>query len=126
MVAAELDLAFSYTVPSRMRGAQVLFPVRYDFPPSLGPLVKAKRVAVLNDVINAGSAVRGTLEAVRNAGGDPVLVASLAVLGDAAQGLADEHRVPLETLERVPNAIWRPEECPLCRAGKPLTRAEGA
>jgi orotate phosphoribosyltransferase len=125
MVAEDLGLPFCYTVSRRTGDDGHLFPTRYELPPALGSLVTGERVAVVNDIINAGSAVRGSLEAVRNAGGTPVLAASLAVLGVAAQRLAEEHGVALEALEQVPNAIWRPAECPLCRAGEPLSRIGG-
>jgi orotate phosphoribosyltransferase len=119
MVAEELGLPLSYSVPSREQGPVGLFPVRYDIPSAQRSLVEAKRVAVVNDVINAGAAVRGTFEAIRSLGGTPTLLASLAVLGTAAQRFADEQRVALETLEVVPNTIWPPAECPMCAADQP-------
>jgi orotate phosphoribosyltransferase len=124
MVAEELGLPLTYTVPSRAEGSGGLFPVRYEIPSAQRPLVTSKRVAVVNDVINAGSAVRGTFAAIRSLGGKPMLLASLAVLGTAAKRFADEQQVALETLELVPNTIWPPAECPLCAAGRALSEVE--
>jgi orotate phosphoribosyltransferase len=80
----------------------------------------------VNDVIGAGSAVRGTLEDVRACGGEPVVLASLAVLGSAAQELAERQHLVLEALTMVPNTIWEPAACPLCARGVPLADPEGA
>jgi hypothetical protein len=41
--------------------------VKYRIPPALRSQVRGKRVAIVNDVINAGSAVRGTFLDLRNA-----------------------------------------------------------
>jgi len=49
------------------------------------------------------------------------IAATLAVLGDAADRLAASAGVPLEALERVPNELWTPADCPRCARGMPLT-----
>jgi orotate phosphoribosyltransferase len=121
-VAGVLDVPFAYTEgkPSRAGG---LFPVPYVLPPALQPRLKGRRVAIINDVINAGSAVRGTLAALLDCGARPVVIATLAVLGESAGRLAAEAKVPLETLAALPNEIWEPAECPLCARGVPLDGA---
>lgn len=121
MAAERLALPFTYAEPWR-RGGEGLFPVGYRLPPALRPLVNGRRVAIVNDVINAGSAVRGTLADLRACGAQPAVIATLAVLGDSARRLADENGLPLETLCELPNRIWRPDECALCAQGLPLTQ----
>lgn len=121
MVAAKLDVPFTYSAPTTPREAAGLFPVRYVVPGALRSHLKGRRVAVVNDVINAGSAVGGTIADLRACRAEPVAIATLAVLGESADRLAADCGVALETLVRVPNDIWTPSECPLCAQGTPLT-----
>ncbi len=123
-VAERLGLPFVYSQPERRPGASGLFPVSYRLPGPLRARVRGRRVLVVNDVINAGSAVRGTLEDLRACGAEPLALGTLVVLGTAAARLAQEQGLALETLEQVPNRLWTPGECPLCRDGLPLTGGE--
>ena len=90
----------------------------YGLPPALRDLAKGKRVAVVNDVINAGSAIRGTLEQFQE--GDLEGVGSLLTLGPVAEELTQKHELELITLASMPNPTWEPFTCPLCFAWKPL------
>ena len=121
MVAEELVLPFTYSTPSDPVPGDRLFPVKYRIPAVLRPKLKGRRVAVVNDVIGAGSAVRGTLDDLRACGAKPLVIGALAVVGGAADKLADENEVPLETLARIESGIWAPNECPLCAENVPLT-----
>ena len=120
-VAERLGLPFTYSQPERREVADGLFPVGYRLPGPLRPLVRDRRVVIVNDVINAGSAVRGTLADLRACGAQPVAVGTLVVLGTAAARLAHEQGLALVALEEISNRIWTPGECPLCRDGLPLT-----
>jgi orotate phosphoribosyltransferase len=120
LVASALGVPFSYSERRMHPGAQGLFPVDYRIPDPLRPEVGGKRVAVVNDVINAGSAVRGTLDDLAACGAAPVAVGTLAILGRAAHDLAAERGLALETLASFPNEIWEPAACPLCAEGVPL------
>jgi len=62
MVASELDLTFSYSERFRKASQDSLFPAGYRVPNALRHAVQGRRIAIVNDVINAGSAVRGTFE----------------------------------------------------------------
>jgi len=57
LVAAELGRRFCYTERSDRSNGDGLFPVGYRLPHPLRGLVQQERVAIVNDVINAGSAV---------------------------------------------------------------------
>ena len=120
MVALSLRVPFSYSEPVRDSDARGLFPVSYPIPRSLGPWLHGKRVAVVNDVMNAGSAVRGTLASLRQCGAQPVAIGTLAAYGSAASELAASHEVALEVLASFPSQIWEPSACPLCTKGVPL------
>jgi len=120
MVASSLRLPFTYSEPVRDHRAASLFPVSYPIPKPLEPELRGKRVAIVNDVVNAGSAVRGTLVALKQCGAQPVAIGTLAVFGQAARELAATHGVALETLASFPSRIWEPSACPLCAKGVPL------
>jgi orotate phosphoribosyltransferase len=120
-VAAELDLEFCYAERHEQPDTDRLFPVRYRLPAPLRPAVAGKRVAIVNDVISAGSAVRGAHADLLACGAEPVAIAALLVLGESAARFAQDQGVPLITLEQRPYHLWTPEECPLCAAGVPLT-----
>jgi orotate phosphoribosyltransferase len=111
---------FSYSEPVRDHRTAGLFPVSYPIPKSLQAELKGQRVAIINDVINAGSAVRGTLTALKQCGAQPVAIATLAVYGEAASELAQQHGVALETLATFSSRIWEPSACPLCAKGVPV------
>lgn len=112
-VAAELGVAFCYSV--RREGA-------YKVPVAFGPALSGRRVAIVDDVMNAGSAVLGTASAVRAAGGHLSTVGTLLALADSASAVSDGTGVPVERLAALPTALWTMADCPLCDAGAPLDR----
>lgn len=75
-------------------------------------------ILVAEDVVTTGGSAAEVLAAVRAAGGRPVGVASL-VDRSAGPGAFD---VPHHALVRVQPPVWRPEECPLCREGRPVVK----
>jgi orotate phosphoribosyltransferase len=123
LVALELKVPFVYSERRAEPGADGLYPVKYLLPGPLRARVREARVAIVNDVINAGSAVRGTLTDLERCGAKTVAIAALAVLGSSAAELAAAKDMPLVTLAALPSALWAPAECPLCAQGLPL--AEG-
>jgi len=125
MVAGELDVEFVYSERVEEPGHAGLYPVRYCIPRALRDTVCDKRVAIVNDVINAGSAIRGTFTDLHACGAKIVGVGALLVLGSSAASYAAKKNVPLEMLASVPNALWRPSECPLCASGVPLEDVAG-
>jgi orotate phosphoribosyltransferase len=125
LVAAELEVPFSYSERFARPGKDGLFPMGYRVPSSLREGLRGKRVAIVNDVINAGSAVIGTYEDLLECGAEVVVIGALLVLGSAASELAGQHGIGLVSLEAVANNLWIAEECPLCRDGIPLEDAAG-
>jgi orotate phosphoribosyltransferase len=116
-VASILDVEFCFTEESKEPRPDGLFPVAYRLPASLRGVVRGKRIAVVNDVINAGSAVRGTIADLESCGATVVAIATLAVLGDSASQFAADKNLPLHYLASLANPLWIPSECPLCAAG---------
>jgi orotate phosphoribosyltransferase len=91
--------------------------VQYRLPKSLQPVVSGKRAAVVNDVISARSAVRGTFLDLCEIGAEVVAIGVLLARGESIAEFAAKHGVALELLERMPHNLWQPAECPLCAAG---------
>lgn len=128
MVASELGVEFCYAervAPAGAGEAEALFPVEYVVPRAVRPRLRGKRVAIVNDVISAGSAVRGTLSDLVACEATPVAIAALAVLGSAGAALASAHGLAFESVASFPFSMWTPGECPLCRAGVALEQPTG-
>jgi orotate phosphoribosyltransferase len=119
-VAAALDVEFYYTQRFVPPQRDALYAVTYHMPGGLRERAQGKSVAVVDDVINAGSALRGTLAELRACDATPAAVGALLVLGSAAASLCADQNLPLETIAHLPNEVWAPAECPLCAAQAPL------
>lgn len=113
-VAIELDLELYPAEPAGGRGG--LYGARYRIPGVLRERVRDRTVAVLDDVVNAGSATRATVADLRACGARPVAVGALLVLGDAAGAYATAEGLVLESVAALPNRLWPPASCPLCEA----------
>lgn len=122
LVASELPCNFTYAARFAPSVSDGLFPVEYRLPASLRPLVRGRRVAIVNDVISAGSAVRGTLQDLQAVSATIVVVASLVILGNDFTEFATDRRIPVESLAHLPNNLWTPADCPLCAGGVALER----
>lgn len=125
LVSAELGVRFCYSERVSISSDEGLFPAKYRLPHVLRTVVKGKRVAVVNDVINAGSAVRGTLVDLDDCGVEIVAIGTLLVLGTAAQELAASRAVALESLATAASNLWISDACPLCAANVPLEDIAG-
>lgn len=119
-VASELEVEFYYTERFVLRQPGALYPVEYRLPNGLRKLVHGKDVAIIDDVINAGSAVRGTLAELRACGASAAVIGGLLVLGSSAPDFFAGQNIPLESLAYLPSDLWTPAECPLCASQIPL------
>jgi orotate phosphoribosyltransferase len=99
-----------------------LFAARYQLPAGQRPHARGERVAVVDDVISAGSSVRAAIAALTDAGAAITAVGALLVLGDAGLTYFAARAIPVETLGRRALSLWSPADCPLCSAGIPLDR----
>jgi orotate phosphoribosyltransferase len=124
-VASALKIDFAYTERFARPSHDGLFPAGYRVPGALRDRVRGRRVAIVNDVINAGSAVRGTLDDLQSCGADVVGISALLVLGTAISEYSLSKGIPVISMAQVPNHLWDPSECPLCTAGVPLMDVEG-
>jgi len=79
------------------------------------------RVAIADDAVNAGTAVRACAGQLRDHAAVPVAVAALLAVGPANQVMAAALSVPFYSVDAVQSQAWLPEDCPLCGDGLPLT-----
>ena len=120
LIAADLgvEFAFAERIVTDRAG---LFPVDYRIAPALRESIRGKRVAIVDDAISAGSAVRATLADVESCGAMPVALGALITVGGRGREFAASKSIPLESLVELPLAIWTAAECPMCAGGAPLT-----
>ena len=126
-VASMLEVEFYYSerfVPPVHDGT--LYPVEYRLPVGVSNRVRGKNIAVVDDAISAGSAVRGTLASLHSSGARPVAVGALLVLGERAERFCREHGLALEQVAQLPYDVWLPAECPMCASGAPPLEEMGA
>lgn len=123
-IALALGIDFLYTERVDSQTPDVLYPVAYRLPGHLRTLVEGRDIAIVDDVINAGSAVRGTLAEFESVGARPIVIGALLVLGETGRNYFAERCLPVESISRLPNEIWAPEICPLCSSRIPLDNPE--
>jgi orotate phosphoribosyltransferase len=122
--AARLDCELYLAEPVAPAGRPgELFRARYAVPQPIRDRLAGRRVAVVDDVVNAASATRATVTDLRSAGATVVALGALLVLGERAASYAEHEGVPLTYVEYLPNRIWAPDECPMCASGEPLEDA---
>lgn len=86
--------------------------------------LKGQRVLVVEDVITTGMSVARAVEAARAVGAQVVGVAALCNRGGiSAKDLGDVPK--LSALVEVKLDSWDAEECPLCKASKPVNTSVG-
>ncbi len=121
-VATQLDIELYVAEPVARAddGSGELFRARYAVPGETRGRLHGRRVAVVDDVMNAASAVRATVSDVRAAGADVVAIGALLVLGSSAAEYAEHEGFALVDAAAMPNRIWEPSSCPLCADGHPL------
>ena len=120
LIALALDSEFAYTERVTLAHDTGLYTARYQLPVGLRAHMNGKRVAIVDDIINAGSAIRATETELREHGAQIVVIAALLILGQAATAFAAAAGLPLLSLAQQASGLWSPEECPLCAAGVPL------
>jgi orotate phosphoribosyltransferase len=116
-LALELDTQFFYSEPQINSKSPELFTASYTLPAELQKRAHGQRVALVDDVISAGSSVRATFTAVSDAGASVVAVGTLALLGSKAGDHFARLGVPLVALTQREFTTWAPSDCPLCKAG---------
>ena len=122
LISQTLGVNFFFTERVMPPDAEGLYQARYCLPPALGSLVRGKRIALVDDVMSAGSALRGTYTELQVSGAVPVVAGALLVLGSAGVDFFSQRAVPVEATARDDYEMWLPTDCPLCAAGEPLEK----
>jgi orotate phosphoribosyltransferase len=120
VVAQALGVEFCFTervLPAEPGG---LYQARYRLPPAFAARLRGKRVAIVDDVMSAGSALRGTCAELLTHGAAPVVAGALLALGSTGARFFAERGVPVEAVARQEYELWLPAVCPLCAASRPL------
>lgn len=117
-VATVLGAEFCFTHPGPAAGDAGLYRARYQLPAAFRSRVLGRRVAIVDDVMSAGSSLRATCAELRTHDAVPVAVGALLVLRElGTRHFADEQLLPVEAVIRDAFELWRPSECPLCAQG---------
>lgn len=120
LVADAIGAEFWYTQPVAPSGATGLYQARYDLPPAFAERLPNARVALVDDVISAGSSLRATDAALRRRGANVVAVGVLLALGHVGATYFADQAVAVESVACAEFEMWAPSECPHCAAGVPL------
>lgn len=78
-----------------------------------------EKVLLVEDVVTTGKSVREVMEVVEEAGGELVGIGSFI---DRSGGKADFGNVEFRSLLTFDFEAYNPEECPLCKEGKEITK----
>jgi orotate phosphoribosyltransferase len=120
-LAMELGLDFCFAEPVPPAVGAGLVQAEDRVPDGLKAAVRGARVALVDDVISAGSSVRATALALAEAGASVVVIGTLMTLGSIGLDHFADTGVPIEAvLGGRDFAMWTPDACPLCRSGTPL------
>ena len=82
-------------------------------------LHEGERVLIVEDIVTTGGSIREVIDVVKENGGIPVAVSMLV---DRSGGKATFGYVPATALLHMDVQTYKPEECPLCKAGVPMTK----
>ena len=82
-------------------------------------LHEGERCLIVEDIVTTGGSIKEVIEVVKAHGGIPVAVSMLV---DRSGGKADFGDVPCTALLHMDVETYKPEECPFCKEGKPLTK----
>ena len=106
---------------SRALGVRAIFSEKVDGKPVLKrgfSVSKGEKCIIVEDVITTGLSTSEVIKVVKSLGADVVAVASLV---DRSAGKA-KFDVPKASLLEIDVKTYKPEECPLCKEGKPFVK----
>jgi orotate phosphoribosyltransferase len=82
-------------------------------------LEPGERVLIVEDIVTTGGSIKEVLNVIKSNGGIPV---GIGMLVDRSGGRVDFDGVPYEALVHLDVEAHKPEDCPLCREGVPMTK----
>ena len=123
LVAHALSVDFCFT-ERVMPAGDGLYRARYQLPRAFQSRVRGRRIAMVDDVMSAGSALRGTHAELTAHGALPVVAGSLLQLGITGADFFAGQGIAVEAVVRDDYTLWLPDECPYCAADVPLERLD--
>ncbi len=116
-IAVQYELDFFYTERHIRPAGNGAAKVEYRLPKPLRAAVANRTIAIIDDVINAGSAVTKTFEELLHYGADPGVFASILTVGGPSPKRLPGNYPHVISLEHLESSLWDPQTCPLCRSG---------
>jgi orotate phosphoribosyltransferase len=120
LVAQALGVEFCFTERVMPSHAEGMYQAGYRLPPTFAARLAGKRMGMVDDVMSAGSALRGTYAELQAHSAVPIVAGALLVLGSTGTGFFAQRGVAVEAVARDEYELWLPAECPLCVANLPL------
>jgi orotate phosphoribosyltransferase len=120
LLAHELQVQFHFTERIMLADKTGLYPASYYLPAALVEAVRSQRIAIVDDVMSAGSALRGTYNELQKYGAVIPVVGALMVFGNTGSDFFRERNIAVEATARDDYTLWLPDACPLCRQAVPL------
>jgi len=118
-VAHMIGAEFWYTEPAAPADGPGLYRARYSLPLAFAKRLSRPRLALVDDVMSAGSSLRATY-AELYAHTHVIAVGSLLQLGTVGASYFAEHGISVKSVLQQAFEMWPPTECPHCAAGAPL------
>lgn len=122
LVAESCGAEFWYTERAKDDGNGGMFAARYRLPRAFRGRLARSRVAIVDDVMSAGSSLRATAAELHAHGATVVAVGALLVQGRVGEQHFADVGIPVEAEARGDFEMWTPAECPRCREGVPVER----
>ena len=82
-------------------------------------LHEGERVLIVEDIVTTGGSIKEVIDVVKSYNAIPVAVSMLV---DRSGGKADFGDVPATALLHMNVETYKPEDCPLCKQGIPMTK----
>ena len=117
LLARRLAVECYFTERVRDGGGSGLLTARYQLPRGVRARVGGRRVAIVDDVMSAGSSLRATMDEMTAHGAVTIVVGALFVLGSKGAEFFARHGLPVESAGQAAFDMWPAEACPLCAAG---------
>jgi len=121
--AAVGGILLGYEV-ARHLGVKAVFVEKEDGEPVLRrgfSLSPSDRALVVEDVVTTGLSVGEVVDLVRRHGANVAGIGAIVTRGSSFDTAQDDKAIPFHALLELPLQSYEKSECPLCRAGEPIS-----
>jgi orotate phosphoribosyltransferase len=115
-----MNKKFIYSEPRIISNASNEKSITYCIPNDYEEIIKHKHIALVDDVINAGSSIIATMNELLKYQSYIEVVGTPLAIGSFYDRMILNNEIPIKALKRMKTNIWPPRECPLCKAGQPI------